>query len=80
MKPALGGFGFLPDIANEQKIFLGIVSCGRIICCARGEERKFVVTTTNSQHNPPIYPNLAAQIELTGLDQLWVADIGPGPS
>ena len=33
------------------------------------------VFTTDSRHNWPIYPNLARQVTLTGLNQLWVADI-----
>ena len=33
------------------------------------------VFTTDSRHNWPIYPNLARHITLTGLNQLWVADI-----
>src|SRR5689334_24864700 len=36
--------------------------------------RKFVVTT-DSNHNRPVFPNLARGMVLTGLDQLWVADI-----
>ena len=43
------------------------------LLCLR--KRKFVVMTTDSKHSRPIYPNLAANIELTGIDQLWVADI-----
>ena len=35
---------------------------------------KFVVTT-DSQHDLPVYPNLAGTMTLTGRDQLWVADI-----
>ena len=27
------------------------------------------------QPPPPVYPNLAAEMMLTGIDQLWVADI-----
>ena len=42
------------------------------LLCLR--KRKFVVTT-DSNHNRKIYPNLAGQMTLTGLDQLWVADI-----
>jgi putative transposase len=42
------------------------------LLCLR--KRKFVVTT-NSQHDLPVYPNLAGRMTLTGLDQLWVADI-----
>lgn len=37
-------------------------------------KRKFVVTT-DSQHDLPVYPNLAREMTLTSLDQLWVADI-----
>lgn len=36
---------------------------------------KAFVVTTNSQHDLPIYPNLAPQITPTGVNQLWVADI-----
>jgi putative transposase len=33
------------------------------------------VFTTDSRHNWPIYANLARHVSLTGLNQLWVADI-----
>lgn len=36
--------------------------------------RKFV-TTTESAHDRPIYLNLASRLQVTGLNQLWVADI-----
>lgn len=42
------------------------------LLCVR--KRKFVVTT-DSNHARKIYPNLACQMVLTGVDQLWVADI-----
>lgn len=42
------------------------------LLCLR--KRKFVVTT-DSNHNLRVYPNLAGSMELTGIDQLWVADI-----
>jgi putative transposase len=42
-----------------------------LLCLRR---RKFVVTT-DSNHHRPVYPNLAAELVLTGLNQLWVADI-----
>lgn len=42
-----------------------------LLCLRR---RKFVVTT-NSNHDRPVYPNLAREMILTGIDQLWVADI-----
>ena len=37
--------------------------------------RKKYVFTTDSAHTLPIYPNLARHVKLTGLNQLWVADI-----
>jgi putative transposase len=42
-----------------------------LLCLRR---RKFVVTT-DSNHNLRVYPNLAGKMELTGIDQLWRADI-----
>jgi len=42
------------------------------LLCLR--KRKFVVTT-DSDHRLPVYPNLARALVLTGLDQLWVADL-----
>ena len=42
------------------------------LLCVR--KRKFVVTT-DSNHSRTVYPNLAGEMALTGIDQLWVADI-----
>lgn len=42
-----------------------------LLCLRR---KKFVVTT-DSNHNFRVYPNLAGTMELTGIDQLWIADI-----
>jgi transposase InsO family protein len=42
------------------------------LLCVR--KRKFVVTT-DSNHGKKTYPNLARQMMLTNVDQLWVADI-----
>ncbi|HEY7391706.1 MAG TPA: IS3 family transposase [Bryobacteraceae bacterium] len=42
-----------------------------LLCLRR---RKFLVTT-DSNHSRPIYPNLAREMKLTGINQLWVADI-----
>ena len=42
------------------------------LLCAR--KRKFIVTT-DSSHGRKVYPNLARQMMLTGVDQLWRADI-----
>ncbi len=42
------------------------------LLCVR--KRKFIVTT-DSNHGCKVYPNLARQMALTGVDQLWRADI-----
>jgi putative transposase len=42
-----------------------------LLCLRR---RKFVVTT-DSNHPHAVYPNLAADMEVTAVNQLWVADI-----
>jgi len=42
------------------------------LLCVR--KRKFVVTT-DSNHGRKIYPNLAREMVLSGINQLWVADI-----
>ena len=44
--------------------------------------KKRFVATTNSDHRLPVYPNLAAEMDITAPDQLWVSDltyIAPGP-
>ena len=42
------------------------------LLCVR--KRKFVVTT-DSNHGRKVYPNLAREMVVTDVDQLWVADI-----
>jgi putative transposase len=42
------------------------------LLCVR--KRKFVVTT-DSNHGRKVYPNLKSDMELSGINQLWVADI-----
>lgn len=42
------------------------------LLCLRG--KKFVVTT-DSAHHLPVYPNMAAGMTLSNINQLWVADI-----
>ena len=42
-----------------------------LLCLRR---RKFL-GTTDSNHEHPVYPNVAGCMELTGINQLWVADI-----
>jgi transposase InsO family protein len=42
-----------------------------LLCLRR---KKFVVTT-DSRHDQAVYPNVAGELVLTGINQLWVADI-----
>lgn len=56
---------------NHKRV-LRQMRADNLLCLRR---RKFLLFTTNSQHNLPIYPNLAAGMVLTSIDQLWVADI-----
>ena len=37
--------------------------------------KKRFVATTNSDHRLPVYPNLAADMDVTAPDQLWVSDL-----
>ena len=55
---------------NHKRV-LRMMREDNLLCVRR---RKFVVTT-DSRHNLPVYPNLAAQITPTAINQLWVADI-----
>jgi transposase InsO family protein len=55
---------------NHKRVYR-LMREDNLLCLRR---RKFVVTT-DSAHALPVYPNLAGQMTLTGLDQLWVADI-----
>src|SRR5262249_1651335 len=55
---------------NHKRVYR-LVREDNLLCLRR---RKFVVTT-DSAHPLPVYPNLAREMTLTGLDQLWVADI-----
>ena len=56
---------------NHKKV-LWIMREENLLCKPK---KKFRITTTDSNHNYLIYPNLARDIALTGINQLWVADI-----
>lgn len=55
---------------NHKRVYR-LMREDNLLCLRR---RKFVVTT-DSGHELPVYPNLARGMRLTGLHQLWVADI-----
>ena len=56
---------------NHKKV-LKIMKEENILCKPK---KKFRVITTDSNHALPVYPNLAKDMAVTGLNQLWVADI-----
>ena len=55
---------------NPKRVYR--LMCEDNLLCVR--KRKFVVTT-DSNHGRKVYPNLAPAMVLTGMDQLWRADI-----
>ena len=59
---------------NHKRI-LRWMRADNLLCLRR---RKFLLTT-DSQHGLPIDPNVAEGMVLTGIDQLWVADINLRP-
>ena len=59
------------QLVNHKKV-LRIMREENILCMPK---KKFRITTTDSNHGYPVYPNLAKDIILIGINQLWVADI-----
>lgn len=57
-------------IVNHKRV-LRIMREDNLLCLRR---RSFV-RTTDSNHGFRVYPNLARELEPTGINQLWVADI-----
>ena len=55
---------------NHKRVYR-IMREDNLLCVRR---RKFVLTT-NSAHALKVYPNLQRELVLTGVDQLWIADI-----
>jgi len=55
---------------NHKKV-ARVMRKDNLLCLRR---RKFMATT-DSRHGHAVYPNLAAGMKLTGVNQLWVADI-----
>ena len=37
--------------------------------------KKRFVATTNNDHRLPVYPNLAAEMDITAPNQLWISDL-----
>ena len=55
----------------NHKVVIRLLREDNLLCLRR---RSFV-TTTDSKHHFTIYPNLARDVVLTDINQLWVADI-----
>ncbi|MGZ3287110.1 MAG: IS3 family transposase [Xanthobacteraceae bacterium] len=58
-------------IVNHKRV-LRLMRQDNLLCLRR---KAFVPQTTDSRHDWEIVPNLARGLRLSGLDQLWVADI-----
>jgi transposase InsO family protein len=58
-------------VANHKRV-LRIMAEDNLLCL---RTRPFVPVTTDSRHGWRVVANLARGLELSGLDQLWVADI-----
>lgn len=59
------------NIVNRKKV-LRIMHEENLLCRPK---KKFRISTTDSNHAYLTYPNLARGMTLTGINQLWVADI-----
>jgi len=57
-------------LVNSKRV-LRILREDNLLC----HRRKKFVRTTDSDHGLRVYPNLAKDLVLTGVNQLWVADI-----
>ena len=57
-------------VVNPKRVYR-LMGEDNLLCVRK---RKFVVTT-DSNHGREVYPNLAGEMALTGINQLWVADI-----
>jgi transposase InsO family protein len=57
-------------VVNAKRVYR-LMGKDNLLCVRK---RKFVVTT-DSNHGRKIYPNLARDLVLTGVNQLWIADI-----
>jgi putative transposase len=58
-------------VVNHKRV-LRLMREDNLLCLRK---RPFVPMTTDSRHEWPVVPNLARGMMLSGLDQLWVADI-----
>jgi len=57
-------------VANHKRV-LRLMREDNLLCLRK---RRFVATT-DSNHSLPVYPNQAAEMDITAPDQLWVSDL-----
>jgi transposase InsO family protein len=57
-------------VVNHKRV-LRLLRADNLLCL----RRRAFVRTTDSEHGLRVYPNLAREMEVKGLNQLWVADI-----
>ena len=60
-----------PGLDGNPKRVYRLMREDNLLCVRR---RKFLITT-DSNHGRRIYPNLARELVLTGVNQLWIADL-----
>lgn len=58
--------------AVNHKRVLRLMREDNLLCL---RQRRFIPATTDSRHRFRVYPNLARNLELTAINQLWVADL-----
>lgn len=57
-------------VANHKRV-LRLMREDNLLCLRK---RRYAITT-DSEHDLPVYPNLVPTLDVTGTDQLWVADL-----
>jgi transposase InsO family protein len=57
-------------VVNHKRV-LRLMRADNLLCL----RRRAFVRTTDSDHQLRVYPNRARELRLSGLNQLWVADI-----
>ena len=55
----------------NHKLVLRLMREDNLLCL----RKRHFVRTTDSRHSLPVYPNLAREMVLNGIDELWIADI-----
>lgn len=58
-------------VVANNKLVLRLMREDNLLCL----RKRHFVRTTDSRHSLPVYPNLAGQMTLSGVDELWIADI-----